>query len=303
MTPRPNAFLVGQPKSGTTSLHRFLADQPDVFMSVPKEPHFFCTDLHAESDQFHGRELFYPFRKEEEYLRLFREARGAQVVGEASTEYLFSVRAAENIARFAPKARIVVVLREPAEFVASLHSTFCSDMLENEPDLAAAFRRGPHRPPPKARAPSLFHYAARLRYDEQVARYLAVFPRQQVLVLVFEDLRDAARETLPRLLEFLGLPGAGTGTLPMLNTRRRPRWLAAARLAFDPRTLRALRHLLPYHLYGALAGRAKKLLWRPAGAVSISAELRREIWATCEVEIRSLSERLGIDFLARWQPR
>ncbi len=57
---RPNLFLVGAPRSGTTALHGYLALHPDAFMSPVKEPHFFCGDLRRECDAFHGRERFFP---------------------------------------------------------------------------------------------------------------------------------------------------------------------------------------------------------------------------------------------------
>lgn len=70
----PNTFLVGAPRCGTTAMFRLLASHPDVSVSALKEPFYFCTDFHHESDRHHGRPMRFPVRAETDYLALFSES-------------------------------------------------------------------------------------------------------------------------------------------------------------------------------------------------------------------------------------
>ena len=94
---KPNLFIVGAPKSGTSALYRFLKQHPDIFMPKYKEPHFFSKDLQKESDIFHGFLKHYPFRSEDQYLSLFSGAKDEKIIGDASTHALFSNVAAKEI--------------------------------------------------------------------------------------------------------------------------------------------------------------------------------------------------------------
>ena len=192
--------IVGEPKSGTTALAEFLSGHPEICMSVPKEPAYFATDLMGESDRFHGAPMWFEFRTEEDYAATFAACRDGQLRGDGSTAYLHSREAAANIHRANPDARIVVMLREPVSFMQALHAQFVNETTEDEPDFARALAKEPARRagreiPPRVRCPSFLHYRERARYAPQLERFFAVFPRKQVLVLVFEEFRadNAAR--------------------------------------------------------------------------------------------------------------
>ena len=137
---KPNFFIVGLPKSGTTALHDFLNQHPQIFMSKVKEPHFFCTDFHRESDAFHDSQLFFHFRDEETYLKLFSDLTTEKVIGESSTGYLYSKEAAKQIHDFNPEAKILIVLREPTSFLYSVHSQVLNINAETEEEKK--LRRG-----------------------------------------------------------------------------------------------------------------------------------------------------------------
>src|SRR3954464_7011750 len=96
---RPDFFIVGAPKSGTTSLYDWLDRHPQVYMSPVKEPFYFCPDVHG------GLRRLYTYPKDEaRYLELFADARPDQTCGEASTRYLVSQQAARRVAEFQPNA-------------------------------------------------------------------------------------------------------------------------------------------------------------------------------------------------------
>ncbi|QYO62225.1 sulfotransferase family protein [Leptolyngbya sp. 7M] len=110
--PKPNFFIIGLPRCGTTSLSYYLRSHPDVFFPEPlfKEPHFFSPDVYPQQ-----------IKTEAEYLKIFERANNAKRIGEASVFYIFSDFARENIQRFNPEAKIIIIIRQPVEFMISLH--------------------------------------------------------------------------------------------------------------------------------------------------------------------------------------
>ena len=188
---RPNFFIVGAPKCGTTALRQYLLDHPETFFCEPTEPHYFATDFpsHRYVDT------------EENYLRLF-DAAGPQCsrIGEASSWYLYSREALLNIREFNPDAKIIAMLRNPIEMTPSLHAQLLRDFAESEPDLRRAWdlqeeRRDPNTLPKNRNTrydPRTFLYGEACKLGEQVDRLLAVFPREQVKIILFDEV---SRET------------------------------------------------------------------------------------------------------------
>jgi len=204
----PDFFIVGAPKSGTTSLHQMLRGRPSVFMPELKEPRFLAGDMLPRAQYADGpREAGYP-KTLDEYLALFAEARAEQLVGEATTTYLWSRTAADNIADLQPRARIIAILREPASFLRSLHLTFVKGRNETVKDLRKAMsletaRRAGKHIPRRSHRPQLLQYSEHVRYMEQLRRYHARFSPEQVLVLIYDDFAQDNQATLRRVLRFL----------------------------------------------------------------------------------------------------
>lgn len=225
--PRPNLFIVGAPKCGTTSMWRYLSGHPDVFMARVKEPNHFGSDVRAGSG----------LRDRAAYLRLFAAAGGARVVGEASIGYLGSRDAAAEIAAFAPDARIIVMLREPVSHLRSLHAHFLARGIEDIEDLAVALEAGTERFRGRLTGqptlPELLDYRRAVRHAEQLRRYLAVFPRQHVHVVILEDLARDTPGTFRQMLRFLKVDEGYQPVFERFNPSRRSdrrrftRWLNA----------------------------------------------------------------------------
>ena len=231
-------MILGAPKCGTTALSEYLRDHPQVFVSRPKEPHYFCD----EWDYYYapGSGL------EEHYLRLFEDADDAHLaVGEASVWYLYSTAAARNIAAFDPAMRVIVMVRNPVELVPSLHSQLRYVLDEDEPDperapgtsRSARRRRQPpgHRPGPRVppvrggRAP---RRPARARHEH--------LPREQVKVLVMDDLKADTGAVYRDALAVLGVPDDGRSEFPRVNENKVHQRPAVARLTQRPPPLVAV---------------------------------------------------------------
>ncbi|HTU77718.1 MAG TPA: sulfotransferase [Solirubrobacteraceae bacterium] len=207
----PDFFIVGHHKCGTTALHQMLRSHPQIYMPELKEPRFFASDLITPTD---GRTLKQARAStplpatREEYLALFEDALPDQRMGEATALYLMSNVAADEIAQMQPRARIIALLREPTSYLRSLHLQHLQTHGETVTsfrkaiELEPARREGRHLPRNCVR-PQRLLYSERVRYVEQLRRFHAAFPREQVLVLIYEDFRRDNRATVREILRFL----------------------------------------------------------------------------------------------------
>ena len=120
---KPNFFIVGGPKCGTSSLFEYLEEHPEVCMSFPKEPHYFLSDL---PNYRQAKTL-------EQYINMFdfKNYNNPKIIGEGSTWYLFSEAAIKNIIEYNPDSRIIVMIRNPLQVVVSLYWQFVYGHEEN----------------------------------------------------------------------------------------------------------------------------------------------------------------------------
>jgi hypothetical protein len=278
----PNLFIVGAPRCGTTSLHGYLQQHPEVFMSPVKEPHYWCSDLFPAD----------ALASHEEYLALFSGAdeRHARV-GEASPSYLFSKVAPGRIRDFAPDARIVVMLREPVDMVYSLHQRRVlvgnEDLFDFEAALAAEAARRRGELPARG---GLYLYREVGAYAEQVRRYFDTFGRERVHVILYEDFRKDVAATFRDTLRFLGLREDAPVDLSARNESRRIRSPAVHRFATRLRRSR---------LTANLAARLVDLNTKPARLADLRPEVRQQLTAHFAPDVERLGELLGRD-LSHW---
>ena len=231
MDPRPNLFVVGAPRSGSTALHTYLAEHPDVFMSKPKEPHFFCTDIHRTFQNYKGGGMDPLIRTEERYLRIFRDAKGRRIVGESSVYYLYSPEAARGINAFNPESKIVILLREPIEFMRSLHNKLRWAGDEDQPDFVRALeleesRRRGENVPALARFPDILFYTHYARFAHWLELYRGVFGRDRVKVILLDDFHARTEEVYHDLLRFLGVDAVPLPEWEATNSNVEPRFRA-----------------------------------------------------------------------------
>jgi hypothetical protein len=316
----PDFYLVGHAKCGTTALYEMLGQQPGIFMpeykqGAGKEPWYFARD--NPHPQTNGeRNIAYTGRKSEtleEYLRLFAGAREDQLVGEASTSYLWSLSAASRIASARPDAKIVAILREPASFLRSLHLQLLQNHHETETDFRKAVELdGPRREsrmiPERSYWPQALIYSDRVKYTAQLERYHAAFDPAQVLVLIYDDFRADNGATVERVLDFLGVqdtrpvepadvnPTVGIRSVRVDNLRRglmrgEQPLLRAVRDVGKTLTTQGMRK----RLYYPLMTRASFGTPAPPDE-AFMAELRHRF----KGEVVAISEYLGRDLVSLW---
>jgi hypothetical protein len=229
---QPDFFIVGAPKCGTTALSEYLRGHEAVFVSTPKEPHYFCEDF----DYYYRPGE----RSLEHYLRLFDDAGPRhRAVGEASVWYLYSEAAVPAILEFAPFARIIAMVRDPVEMVPSLHSQMRYAMDEDVADVEEAWRLQEARAagraiPPSCRVPEFLQYGRACMLGAQVERLMSRVPPEQLRVIVLDDMRDDPRGVYTDTLRFLGVPDDGRTDFPRVNANKVHRAGALARLTQRP---------------------------------------------------------------------
>ena len=197
----PDFFIVGAAKCGTTSLYRYLGLHPEVFMPATKWINYFNVDLPSPAN----------CHSWDRYLDHFADAGHARRVGEASESSLYSRCAAAGIRKACPDADIVIMLRNPVDMLYSLHSQLLFSGVEDIEDFAEAMaaepdRRKGERLPPVAHHPQrwlLYRQAA--RFAEQVLRYLDVFGRDRVHIILFDDFKSDTAAVYRDTLRFLGV--------------------------------------------------------------------------------------------------
>ncbi len=305
----PDFFIVGHAKSGTTALYEMLRRHPEIYMPASKEPWFFAEELRLRP----------PPRPEgipgslKEYSALFTAAHPSQRAGEASALYLWSRTAPAAIAAARPDARIIALFREPASFLHSLHLQFLQTYVEVESDLATALalerdRRQGRRIPRYTYWPQALLYSEHVQYVEQLRRYHAVFPREQVLSLVYDDFRGDNAAIVRRVLRFLEVDDSVEPDAVELNPTVRARSQRLSELVHalsvgrDPisRTAKAgVKAVTPRGLRTkALATTKRRLLYAEPGPPdeAVMMELRRRF----KPEVLALSEYLDRDLVRLW---
>ena len=247
---KPNFFVIGAPKCGTTSIATWLEQHPAIFIPAIKEPNFFNTD--------DNQDPIYGVATPNAYEALFCAATAAQrAVGEASVFYLSSAVAVANILRYQPSARFIVMLRNPIDMAPALHAEMLILGLENIRGFRTAWdlqydrRQGRHVPILSGSWRRLFQYADVCALGTQLQRLFAAVPRDRVLTILLDDLIADPRREYVRALHFLGVDDDFRQEFPVYNS---------ARVIRSPRLTRAL--FLAIRIKERLGIRLNLDLWR-----------------------------------------
>jgi hypothetical protein len=287
-----------------------LRSHPQIFMPELKESWFFVPELRGREPP--GRASRRPGTWEE-YTSLFTAATPDQRIGEATPSYLRSRLAAERIARAQPAARIVAVFREPASFLRSFHLQCLESHTETEKDLRKALsledrRRAGECIPADSAQPEALLYTDHVRYLEQLLRYHAVFPHEQVLVLIYDDFRRDNEATIRRVLRFLevdetlSMPVVEANQSVRLRSHRIERIVNQLDQGSGPaaRTLRgAVKSLTPRGLRRqAFRAAQRRIVYGDPGIPdeALMLELRRRF----KPEVVALGEYIDRDLVTLW---
>lgn len=315
----PNLFVIGAAKSGTTSLHHYLGQHPDVFMSPIKEPNYFAFPGHLprfngpqrsrksafELDRLRREKYEFSILELAQYEQLFSQARGKKFRGESSPAYLYFPGTARRIRESVPDARIVVILRDP---VARAHSKYLQMRRDGAEPLGlfqAAIDAEPQRQ--KEGWSPTWLYVDRGFYYRQLSIYYKMFDRSQIHVILYDDLRQNPVSSLNAIFEFLGVdPDVTVDTREQHNVSaipQVPRFGLLYQLTARPFLLSTrLQSALPERLAARVRPWARRLLLKqvPASAPeNLASELRAALTARFREDIDQLQHLVRRD-LSQW---
>lgn len=197
----PDFVIIGAGKSGTTSLNNYLKQHPDIFMSVRKEPNFFALEMvNPEEYELESSRQYYhqSVSTLEEYQKLFEGARAEQLLGEVSNTYLNSDMACERIQHYIPEAKLIAILRDPAERLYSryyhlvredvLHNLSWDQLLDKDTEW---WKR-------QDLVDEGFYY-------KNLQKYFHAFPAENIKLIRYSDFTQNTGRVVNEVLEFLNL--------------------------------------------------------------------------------------------------
>jgi len=195
-------FIIGAAKSGTTALNDYLRQHPQICMASKKESHYFAFkdqlpifngpgDLKSENI----------INSKEQYFSLFNCNETTKLYGESSVFYLYYQHVAENIYKYNPKAKIIVLLRNPIDRAFSNYWYLKNKGREDSISFSEAIEKENHRK--NNNWEPIWFYTELGLYYNQLLPYYQLFPSENILVLIYEDFRKYNKESLSMVCRFL----------------------------------------------------------------------------------------------------
>lgn len=211
---KPDFFILGAPKCGTTSMDNWLRLHPLIYMAT-KEPHYFNTEHQNRN-----------IKNLDNYQALFASAIDAHLaVGETSVRYLYSDMAVANILDYNPKAKFVVMLRNPIDMVYSWYNQVYFSGMEDVRCFDKAWhlqdeRQAQQRIPKKCREVKMLYYGKVCSLGEQLQRLYTQVSLSRVHLIFFDDLTKNPTKIYKSLLNFLGVPDDNRQYFPIYNSSK-----------------------------------------------------------------------------------
>jgi len=227
---KPNLIIIGAPKTGTTSLHYYLSQHPEIYMSEDKEPHYFCKDLHKENDEFFGYDKYFRHRSQESYSSIFQNATNEKIIGEASTTYIYSKVAAKQIHDFDPDMKIIAIIRDPLDLAFSWYNYLkfltheTADTFEEALKLEKSRKSNQKLIPNCVLYPTSIFYSEIVDFDQNLKRFTDLFSRENCKFILFDDLKKDVGSIYKEVLDFLEVDTEFVADFEMQNVSRSARF-------------------------------------------------------------------------------
>ena len=299
--PGPQFLVIGAARSGTTALFQYLAEHPRLFLTEPKEPHYFA--LAGTTPAFTGpgdRQTInrLAVTDTDAYLALYRAARPDQVRGEASVSTMYHPDALPRVRQMVPDARLVCLLRDPVDRAFSAYGFMrtrgwepCATFEEALADEPRRIAEGWHH---------IWHYTGMSRYGEQLRRALEVFPREQLLVLRHEDMSADPDAVLARVYAHIGVPPVPRTVAPDPHRSGEPRSRFLGRVVSTHHPLKKL--LSPVVPTSVRRRLRRQIVARNVVRVDYRPETRRALVETFSPDLDVLEQVTGLDVTAWRSP-
>jgi len=302
---KPNLFIVGAPKCATTTLHEYLARHPECYMSRIKEPAYFSRS-HVREDI----RLSVPyFHSETEYLKLFSDATMKhKVVGESSTCYMRAESDLRELHAFSGDPKIIALVRDPVQLVSSYFHYMRHQGWEPLASLQEAWeiqdeRCGGRVEAPSANRPDSLAYRNVALLGHQAERLYRMFGRDNVLILISDDLRRNPVATGREVQRFLELTYDADIVVPLRNTARGARFRSLDGLVKrHPKSVITAKNRMK-RMFGVKSFGIRRLIDRLNSIPlqhSVDSRLRDEMRDFFRSDVALLGRLLNRDLFALW---
>ena len=211
----PDLIVIGAARSGTTSLHHYLGQHPDIFMCPVKEPNYFA--FAGQSPKFRGAGTRW-FRRNSvhdpgKYRALFAGAHDEKIVVEVSPLYLHAAQAPARIKEEAGDARLIAVLRHPVERAYAAFMGARREGVEPCDQFLDAINDEPRRLEHSLTVGGLVRKGF---YCQHLSRYYELFDHEQIRVYLYEDL---VADPYGLIRDIFGFVGIDEGFVPDMSRR------------------------------------------------------------------------------------
>ena len=192
---KPNFFIVGGTKCGTTNISYYLNEHPQVFISELNEPYYFC-----KLDVPKNFERTSMIKDEKTYLSLFKKAKNHKAIGEASSVYLHCPHAASEIKKVIPDSKIIISLRNPIE---RAHSNYFSNKFMNFDKKSFSEILDIHEKQIKDEEFFIYNILEPGFFSKHIKRYQECFLKNNIKIIIFEEYIKNTIPTINSILSFL----------------------------------------------------------------------------------------------------
>lgn len=292
----PNFLVVGAARSGTTGLVEGLRTHPTVFITEPKEPHFFA--LHGRTVNFQGPGDATTINRvavtdTDSYLALYPQDGHFSLLGDGSVSSLYYHEVAiPAIRAMNPQMRIVIMLREPVDRAYSSYQYMRARGFEPEESFLDAVAAEEDRR--NADWHHLWHYLAMGRYASSVSAFRSAFGREQVGVWYYDDLQSDYEKTVTEVLRFLAAPeapGEAKG-VPRVNISGTPRSKALHQVIWAATRNDVVRRSVKQLTSFRMREFVRRAILRSVG---VDAATRAQLEPEFSDDLRALAEVVGDD--------
>jgi hypothetical protein len=296
-TPRyPNLFIVGAPKSGTTSMAKYLSTHPNIYAPLQKEFTYFGEDLVK----------YATIIEERQYLRWFEPWNDQYFGLDASPFYLYSKTAPYEMLQKSPDAKFIIMLRKPSQVAYSMYFQALFGGGEDEKEFAKAWelerkRINGRSIPKRARLEFTTRYQSIGKYADYVKNYLKACGKDRVHIIFFEELKNSPVETYQKLLAFLQLENHLPADFAVSNPSKKALFPALTRFVSSPPRWMgyASSWILPKATRWKIRNFIKKKNTVPMEKPKLTEEMSSKLDEYFKSDVKQLEKLLSID-LSHW---
>ncbi|WP_013321036.1 sulfotransferase family protein [Gloeothece verrucosa] len=199
----PNFLIIGAAKAGTTALHSYLQQHPQIYMTPEKETNFFAFEGKKLNFQGTGDEAINKFSITDiiNYEKVFNQVKNEIAVGEACPLYLYSPEAAAKIKTYLPNVKLVIILRHPVSRAYANFLHLVRDDREPNKDFFQALQLESQRI--KDNWEWFWHYIQLGFYAQQLKRYYELFSSEQIQVYLYDDFLVEPIKIIQNIFDFV----------------------------------------------------------------------------------------------------